>query len=94
VRLTIAVQGASERLVPILMIAPVTALGLLRPAIGSGAAGKKIEGPLAIVLPSSLLPHSICPCCRRWPCASDGSINAFENPVCRHQSNFRSSAAS
>ncbi len=45
-----ALQGASERLVPIVMTALVVALGLLPIAVGSEEAGKEIEGPMAIVI--------------------------------------------
>ena len=45
-----ALRGASERIVPILMTALVTALGLLPLAIGSGTPGREIEGPMAIVI--------------------------------------------
>lgn len=45
-----AIRGASERLAPILMTATVTGLGLLPLALGSGAPGREIEGPMAIVI--------------------------------------------
>src|SRR5579875_630630 len=43
-------RGASERLVPILMTAAVTALGMLPLALWSGRPGREIEGPMAIII--------------------------------------------
>lgn len=48
-------QGASDRLVPVLMTATTAAFGLLPIALGAGAAGREIEGPMAIVILGGLV---------------------------------------
>jgi CzcA family heavy metal efflux pump len=54
-----AMRGASERLIPILMTAIVTGIGLLPLAIGSGEAGREIEGPMAIVILGGLITSTL-----------------------------------
>jgi CzcA family heavy metal efflux pump len=45
-----AVEGAADRMVPILMTSLVTGLGLLPLALGAGEPGREIEGPMALVI--------------------------------------------
>ena len=54
-----ALRGATERLIPLLMTAIVTGLGLLPLAIGSGAAGREIEGPMATVILGGLVTSTL-----------------------------------
>jgi Cu/Ag efflux pump CusA len=53
------VRGASERLVPILMTATVTALGLAPLAVGMNQPGQEIEGPMAITVLGGLLTSTL-----------------------------------
>jgi CzcA family heavy metal efflux pump len=53
------VRGAAERLVPILMTATVTALGLAPLAVGMNQPGQEIEGPMAITVLGGLVTSTL-----------------------------------
>ena len=55
----LVIRGARERLAPVLMTALVTGLGLLPIAVGSGEAGREIEGPMALVILGGLVTSTI-----------------------------------
>ena len=50
-----AIEGANDRLVPIVMTSLVTALGLLPLAVGMGDPGREVEGPMAVVILGGLM---------------------------------------
>jgi CzcA family heavy metal efflux pump len=54
-----AIDGAVDRLPAILMTALVAALGLLPLALGSGAPGREIEGPLAQIIVGGLFTSTL-----------------------------------
>ena len=54
-----AIDGAADRLVPILMTSLVTGLGLLPLALGAGEPGREIEGPMALVILGGLVTSTI-----------------------------------
>jgi Cu/Ag efflux pump CusA len=53
------IRGANERLVPILMTAAVTALGLAPLAFGLSRPGQEIEGPMAVTVLGGLLSSTL-----------------------------------
>lgn len=52
-------RGAAERLLPILLTARITALGLLPLALTAGAPGNEIEGSMAAVILGGLLTSTV-----------------------------------
>jgi Cu/Ag efflux pump CusA len=54
-----AVLGANERLIPILMTAAVTALGLAPLAFGLHQPGQEIEGPMAVTVLGGLISSTL-----------------------------------
>jgi Cu/Ag efflux pump CusA len=57
--LSTLLRGANERLVPILMTAAVTALGLAPLAFGVNKPGQEIEGPMAITVLGGLFSSTL-----------------------------------
>jgi CzcA family heavy metal efflux pump len=57
--LNAVVRGANERLVPILMTAAVTALGLAPLAFGLNRPGQEIEGPMAVTVLGGLISSTL-----------------------------------
>jgi CzcA family heavy metal efflux pump len=57
--LATVIRGANERLVPILMTAAVTALGLAPLAIGLNRPGQEIGGPMAVTVLGGLLSSTL-----------------------------------
>jgi Cu/Ag efflux pump CusA len=57
--LDLVIRGANERLIPILMTAAVTALGLLPLAAGLNRPGQEIEGPMAVTVLGGLLTSTL-----------------------------------
>jgi Cu/Ag efflux pump CusA len=55
----VILRGANERLIPILMTAAVTALGLAPLAFGVHRPGQEIEGPMAITVLGGLLSSTL-----------------------------------
>jgi Cu/Ag efflux pump CusA len=55
----LVIRGANERLIPILMTAAVTALGLAPLAAGMSRPGQEIEGPMAVTVLGGLLSSTL-----------------------------------
>jgi Cu/Ag efflux pump CusA len=55
----LVLRGANERLIPILMTAAVTALGLAPLALGLNRPGQEIEGPMAVTVLGGLVSSTL-----------------------------------
>ena len=83
----LVLRGANERLVPILMTAAVTALGLAPLAVGLHRPGQEIEGPMAVTVlgglfSSTLLNLFVLPAlAQRFVRHSEQSVAAAPEPV-------------
>ena len=55
----LVLRGANERLIPIVMTAAVTALGLAPLAVGLNRPGQEIEGPMAVTVLGGLLSSTL-----------------------------------
>ena len=55
----LVLRGANERLIPILMTAAVTALGLAPLAFGLNRPGQEIEGPMAVTVLGGLISSTL-----------------------------------
>jgi Cu/Ag efflux pump CusA len=55
----LVLRGANERLIPILMTAAATALGLAPLAFGLNRPGQEIEGPMAITVLGGLISSTL-----------------------------------
>ena len=55
----LVLRGANERLIPILMTAAVTALGLAPLALGMSRPGQEIEGPMAVTVLGGLVSSTL-----------------------------------
>ena len=81
-------RGANERLVPILMTATVTALGLAPLAFGMNLPGQEIEGPMAVTVLGGLVSSTLLNLCV-LPALAQRFINVREpDPALSSDTNY------